>query len=162
MSTRMKVVSGVVWGLVALIAIGIWLLPPHIPVSDKVQGADRDMAVKAAVLLLEKCPAIAQHWDDFKKIEADIMPAYWAENMGLAASHGWGRTIRVVAAVKDDPVTIPAGWAAARHNLFFHMGGGSNPGIEATKKQARLFCEVTYATEGKPAIRLDQDFGFIK
>lgn len=133
-------IAGLVLIIVVLITMCSSPQPPQVDWSD-IDAADRAVAEQAWQALLEACPRLTRYAGDITGVEVTLVKeSEWVPTY-LAETYDWPASLTFIVAVSDDATRIPNSVRAWGHNLYYNVGGGSQPGIDSSKPQARYVCD---------------------
>lgn len=123
--------------LVGLCVWEFWLGPgPDYTVKDA-QATEADQAVvdKAFAALRGHCKGIERNWSQFETKDA----SYYRENGDYRFErYGWSETVRFSLKLRDDArLQNPR---ANGQTLHFVVGGGTHPGVTASKTWTKELC----------------------
>lgn len=115
----------------------------------------------AIVAFQQACPDLSgKYWGDVESATAEVAPAmpYRVD------AHGWRSELRIEIRIARSPKDIPKGFRAGGEVLFYQLGGGRSPGINASKDIAQRLCPMPVNADADthkpwPAMAVMDDLG---
>lgn len=121
-----------------------------IPIDIQAPGIAKETAENAVTAFVEQCSALTS------LPPGDIVSATATAQSAQKYQtdrHGWKTTIEVVVKISDNPSLKAVEARAMGHNLFYYLGGGQEPGIEARKRPSQSLCGMTPNEDGKDTFK---------
>lgn len=134
------------------IAIAVTLIAGCSEPSDKArisiqtEGVTESQNVvvkKAAEVLFDRCPGLAQYAQDIEWVKARtniVTPDGYGGYQ--TRDYGWTTWVAFEVKVADDARRIPNEWRAWGHHLFYDVGSSPRPGVNVAKATAGWFCGI--------------------
>jgi hypothetical protein len=110
------------------------------PSSFASQGASypaREVVDEALSTFMRICaPLTTDYWRDVVSATATVFNETYSKVR--LERYGWRREIAIAVLINDHPTVIPRKFDVASHTLHFALGGGTSPGIVASKTAQAL------------------------
>ncbi|TCS62590.1 hypothetical protein [Varunaivibrio sulfuroxidans] len=98
---------------------------------------DVDIVANALGTFRKSCGPLFKSWGDVTGARATLRES---AKGSVPNKFGWKKYLTVEIDVTDDPKTMIR--SAAYQTLFYFLGSGVDTGIQATKKPARILCNI--------------------
>jgi hypothetical protein len=120
--------------------------PPPLDFKLEASGAKEREQLRAAVALFRgSCRPLVEAASEVQSAVARRIRVWETSPW---AKLGWGEAVQLQVQIKKSALHVNiTGAHAAGETLYFAIGGGKKPGIEAAKPPARKLCEIT-ASDG--------------
>lgn len=120
--------------------------------TEGVAESQNAVVSKAAEVLFDRCPGLAQYAQDIEWVKATtsiVTPDGYAGYQ--TRDYGWTRWVGFEVKVADDTRHIPGEWRASGHHLFYNVGSSPKPGVDVGKATAGWFCGIGHKSGFVPA-----------
>ena len=104
-------------------------------------------AKTALDIVRKNCPLLDSAWDDVASVEVEVFEEFAAHR----SSKGWKHTVGLRIRLSDNPLRMRAldeKYGAAGHVLHYALGGGTMPGMFATKRISQALCGLEVSESG--------------